>query len=138
MDPKNPVTLLIPLLGIALILASVWLTGGARRARLDRALVLRRLAEDLPGFAAGETAIAADAAAALVAESGGAGNALVFAAGDRVVVRRLERRDLRRVAAQGDLLTIETGDFAHGRFALALPGAAARWAARLRPEERAA
>lgn len=138
MDPKNPVTLLIPLIGIALILAAVWLTGGARRARLDRALVLKRLAEDLPGFAAGEIAITADEAAALVAEAGGAGQAVLFAAGDKVVVRKLDARDLRRVAVEGERLSIETGDFAHGRFDLALPGAAARWAARLKAAERAA
>jgi hypothetical protein len=138
MDPKNPATLLIPLIGITLILAAVWLTGGARRARLDRALVLRRLAEDLPGFAAGEIAIAEGASAALVAEAGGAGQAVLFAAGDKIVVRKLEGRDLRRVAVDGNRLTIDTGDFAHRRFALALPGAAARWAARLQATARPA
>ncbi len=137
MDPKNPVTLLIPLVGIALILAAVWLTGGARRARLDRALVLRRLAEDLPDFAAGEMVIDADGAGALIAEAGGTAHAVAFAAGDKVVVRRLERRDLRRVALAGDRLTIDTGDFTHGRVVLALPGEGARWAARLAPGERA-
>jgi hypothetical protein len=137
MDPNHPVTLLVPLLGIALILAAVWLTGGRRRVHLDRALVLRRLAEDLPGFVAGEMAIDADAAHALVAEAQGAAYAIVFAAGDSVVVRRLEPRDL-RVAVEGERLRLETGEFAHGRFTLAFPGEAARWAARLHPGERAA
>lgn len=136
MDPNHPVTLLVPLIGIALILGAVWLSGGARRVHLDRALVLRRLAEDLPGFVADEVAIDADAAHALVAEAQGASHAIVFAAGDRVAVRRLQR-DL-RVAVEGERLRIDTGEFAHGRFALALPGEAARWAARLHPGERAA
>lgn len=137
MDPTDPLSLLVPLLGIALILLAVWLTGGARRARLDRALVLARLGEDLPDFAAGEMAIAADGGSAIVADAGGA-LALVFAAGDKVVVRTLERGGARRVTVEGELLTLDTGDFTHGRFALRLPGEAARWAARLAPRERAA
>lgn len=138
MDPTNPVTLLIPLIGIALILLAVWLTGGARRARLDRALVLRRLEEDLPGFVAGEIVIDAAGAQALVAAVDGAAHAVLFAAGDKVVVRRLARGHLGHVAAERDRLTIDTGDFAHGRFTLSLPGEAARWAARLAGRERAA
>ena len=134
MDPKNPVSLLIPLLGIALILAAVWFTGGARRARHDRALVLRRLGEDLPGFEPGEIAIAADAGQALVRSADGAAHAVLFAAGDRVAVRRLERRGM-RVSAERDDLSIETGDFTHGRFVLSLPGEAARWARLLAPAE---
>jgi hypothetical protein len=133
LDPKNPITLLVPLIGIALILLAVWLTGGTRRARLDRALVVRRLAEDLPGFAATEIVIDADGANALAASADGQGFALVFTAGDKVAVRPLAAGDRRRVAVAGDGLMIDTGDFTHGRFALTLPGAAARWAARLAP-----
>jgi hypothetical protein len=133
LDPKNPITLLIPLIGIALILLAVWLTGGTRRARLDRTLVLRRLAEDLPGFAAAEIVIDADGANALAASAEGRGFAIVFAAGDKVVVRSLARRDWRRITVSGEGLVIDTGDFAHGRFVLALPGDAERWMARLAP-----
>ena len=131
MDTKNPITLLIPLIGIALILAAVWLTGGGRRARLDRDLVLRRLAEDLPGFAAGEVVIDAGAANAIAASADGRGFALIFAAGDKVVVRPLAAQDWRRITISGDGLAIETGDFTHGRFVLALPGEAERWMAKL-------
>ena len=137
MDPKNPITLLVPLVGIALILLAVWLTGGARRARLDRALVLARLAEDLPDFAASEMAIAADGTGALVASAAGA-LAVAFVAGDKVVVRALPRGALRRVDLAGERLLIETDEFTHGRFALTLPGEAARWAARLLPRGQAA
>jgi hypothetical protein len=103
LDPKNPITLLIPLIGIALILLAVWVAGGTRRARLGRALVLRRLADDLPGFAAGV----------------------------KVVVRPFAARDGRRITLSGDGLVIDTGDFTRGRFVLALPGEAERWLARL-------
>lgn len=136
MDPKNPVSLLIPLIGITLILAAVWLTGGNRRARLDRALVLRRLGEDLPGFEPGEIAIAADGGKALVRSADGAAHAVLFAAGDRIAVRRLEPRAF-SVSLERDDLSIDTGDFTHRRFVLSLPGAAARWARLLAPAERA-
>ena len=142
MNPMNPIVLMIPLGGIALILAAVWLTGGARRARLDRALVLRRLDEDLPDFAVAETSIDADAATALAMADDGT-LALIFVAGDKVVVRPLAPRDIQRVAQErsGDdvRLVIETGDFTHGRVALRLSAAeAARWQARLSPPARAA
>ena len=142
MNPANPITLLIPLGGIALILLAVWLAGGARRARLDLALVLRRLDEDLPDFAATEICIDADAATAIAAAGDGA-LALIFAAGDRVVVRPLAAREIRRVAQEsaGDAmrLVIDTGEFTHGRITLRLSAAeAARWQARLPPAARAA
>src|SRR5579864_7354246 len=100
MNPMSPIAMLIPLGGIALILLAVWLTGGAHRARLDRALVLRRLDEDLPGFAAAEVSIDADAATAIAATADGAALALIFAAGDKVAVRPLAPRDIRRLSAQ--------------------------------------
>ena len=142
MSLTNPITLLIPLGGIALILVAVWLTGGARRARLDRGLVLRRLDEDLPDFAVAETSIDADAATALAMADDGT-LALIFVAGDKVVVRPLVAHDVRRVAQErvGDdmRLIIETGEFTHGRVALRLSAAeAARWQARLTPPARAA
>jgi hypothetical protein len=138
MDATNPLAALVPLIGIALILLAVRLTGGARRVRLDRALVLRRLAEDLPDFAAGEMVIGDDAATALVGSADGTSCAVLFAAGDRVVVRLLGRGDVRRVGVEAGRLVIDTGDFTHGRFELALAGAAERWAARLAPRAGAA
>ena len=142
MSLGNPITFLIPLGGIALILWAVWLTDGARRARLDRALVLRRLDEDLPDFAATEICIDTDAATAIAMADDHA-LALIFAAGDRVVVRPLQAHDIRRVAQEraGDdmRLTIETHDFTHSRVALRLAAAeATRWQARLPAAARAA
>jgi hypothetical protein len=136
MNPTHPVAMLIPLGGIALILAAVWLTGGARRVRLDRALVLRRLDEDLPDFAAAAVSIDADAATAIAATADGAALALIFIAGDKVVVRPVAPRDVRRFSRlptlDGERLIIDTGDFTHGRFALRFSAAeAARWQARL-------
>jgi hypothetical protein len=142
MSLSHPITLLIPLGGIALILMAVWLTGGARRARLDRALVLRRLDEDLPDFAVAEMSIDADSAAAIAAADDGS-LALIFAAGGKAVVRPLAAHDIRRVAQEGSgedvRLVIETAEFTHGRLALRLSAAeAARWQARLPLAARAA
>ena len=143
MDPGNPLTMLVPLVGIALILLAVWLTGGARRARLDRALVLRRLDEDAPDFVAEDVVVDAGGGTALAAAADRGAVALVFAAGDRVAVRKLAPGDVRRLAQEsgpeGVRLVIDTGDFTHGRFDLLLPKAEAeRWAARLAPGTRAA
>jgi hypothetical protein len=131
MDPTNPLSLLVPLIGIALILGAVWLTG-APPVRLDRALVLERLREDLPDFIAGDVVIDGDQKTALAIGAEGM-PVIIFGAGDRVVVRALERGDLRQVQVLDDRLIIDTGAFTHARFALTLPGAAAGWAERLAP-----
>ena len=91
---------------------------------------LQRLGEDLPGFAASEIVIDVAGESALALGAGGA-VALLFVAGDRVVVRALARHDLVRASVEGERLVIDTQDFAHGRVVLSLPGAAARWATRL-------
>jgi hypothetical protein len=136
MDPTNPVTLLIPLIGIALVLGAVWLAGGTRPFRLDAATARRRLAEDAPGFTAAALALDEDSAGAIAAASEGPQLALLFVAGDKVGVRVLAAGDVRGVehqsAAAGERLLIEMSDFTLSRFALRLPaGAAALWAARL-------
>jgi hypothetical protein len=142
MDPSHPVTLLIPLIGIALILTAVWLTGGARRARLDGGLMVRRLAEDAPQFEPYEMALTADGAAGLATDAKETAFMLLFVAGDKVVTRQLGRGDVWRADATQGILTVDTGDFAHRRFAMNLGGEVAeRWAARLQrlmPEARAA
>ncbi|HEX7967781.1 MAG TPA: hypothetical protein VF502_06150 [Stellaceae bacterium] len=117
-------------------MVAVWLTGGARRTRLDHTLVLRRLREDLPGFDGAEVVIDAAGATAIVAMAGDATFALAFTAGDKVVVRPLAARDIRTLSLQpapsGMRLVIDTGDFTHGRFELSLPtDEAERWRARL-------
>jgi hypothetical protein len=142
MSLSHPITLLIPLGGIALILMAVWLTGGARRARLDRALALRRLDEDLPDFAVAEMSIDRDGVTALALADDRA-LALIFVAGGKAVVRPLAAQDIRRVAQEGSgdevRLVIETAEFTRGRVALRLSAAeAARWQARLPLAARAA
>ena len=140
MDPSRPITLLIPLIGIALILVAVWLSGGARRVRLDGELMRRRLAEDVPQFTPAE--MASDGATGIATDAKGLALILVFVAGDKIAVRRLGRGEVRRVETAQGVLAIDTGDFTHRRFALNLGAEAAeRWAerlARLMPEAQAA
>ncbi len=136
MDPNHPTTMLLPLAGILLILFAVWLTGGARRARLDPETVARRIAEDLPGVAIRDLSIGIDRAAGLATMAGGAVPIAAFAAGDKIVVRRLAAGDIahveRRPSDGNVLLVIDTGDFTRGRITLPLPAhEAAAWEARL-------
>lgn len=125
MDPTDPLSLAIPLGGIALVLLAVALTGGHRRLRLDAGLAARRLAEDLPGFDV--AALLVDRDGNTVLARGRDGFAVVFVAGARAAVRRLAR--LADIGIEGGRLTLATGDFTHPRFVLtAAPEAAADWA----------
>lgn len=127
--PLNPFLLVLPVAGIALILLVIWLTGGLKSARVDRAGALARLAEDLPDFAAGSLAIDTDGRLAVARAASGDELALVFAVGSRLATRKLRARDLRaahlRPGPGGTQLILQTGDFARSNFELRLPEAEA-------------
>lgn len=127
--PLNPFLLALPVAGIALILLVIWLTGGLKSARVDRAKALARLAEDLPDFEAGSLAVDADGRLALARATSGDELVLVFAVGNRLATRKLKPRDLRaahlRPDPDGTRLILQTGDFARPRFELRLPEAEA-------------
>jgi hypothetical protein len=132
----DPLAFALPVAGIGLILAVVWLTGGYRTVRLDEALVRRRLAEDQPGFEPAAIALDRGGAAALAAGADGRRFALAFAVGDRIATRLLGPADLGEVrvreATDGATLELDTGDFARRRFRLALAAdEAAAWRSRL-------
>jgi len=135
MNPNDPLSLLIPVVGIALVLGAVWLTRGAQRVRLDRPVMLRRLAEDAPDFIFAEFAGDLNGQGAIASERSGPALALLWIVGNQIVVRLLSagavRRVERRPASDGTTLAVETGDFTLGQFALRLPsGEAERWAER--------
>ncbi len=91
--PFNP---LLPVAGIALILALVWLTGGRRQARLaDLATARRLLAQPELGFSPAEIVLAEDGAAALAMDAAGR-LALVFPAGARLAARPLKPGEVTR------------------------------------------
>ncbi len=127
--PLNPFLLALPVAGIALILLVIWLTGGLKSARVDRAAALARLAEDLPDFHAGSLTVDTDGRLALARAAAGDELALVFAVGSRLATRKLKPRDLRAARTRpdpgGTRLILQTGDFARSRFELVLPDAEA-------------
>ena len=130
----SPVELALPVVGILAILALVWLTGGLQSASIaDTDAAKRRLAEDAPGLAVAEAVLAQDRRIALLAATGDAAFALVFAAGNKLATRVLKPAALRAVAAEGTALTLATDDFGRHRFRLELGDAAmaSAWAARL-------
>lgn len=115
---------IVPPAGVALIILAVWLAGGGGRRRLDLDTVRRRIAEDLPGTAIGDTVIASDGAAALATVPGGPGLVVAMVVGDKVAVRRLEGSDVEAVSRDGGRLVITTGDTGCRRIGVQLPGAA--------------
>ncbi len=132
--PINP---LLPLGGIALILALVWLTGGRRQARLgDAAAVRGLLAQPETGFHAAEIGLSHDGAGAIAADAAGH-LALVLPVGARLAARLLKPADI--VAQRLDnrdagmaRLELTTKGPAALRLALLLPEAEARvWQERL-------
>ncbi len=123
-NPADPVSFAVPLVGIALVLLAVILTGGRRRLQLDAGLAARRLAEDLPDFR--PQAMLVDQDGNTVLARGPDGFAVVFAAGARAAVRRIDGPTGLQV--EGGRLTLATGDFTHPRFVLtADPAVTADW-----------
>ena len=115
---------IVPPVGVALIILTVWLAGGGGRRLLDLETVRRRVAEDLPGTALGDTVISSDGAAALATVPDGSGLVAAVVVGDKVAVRRLEGGDVEAVSRDGGRLVITTSDTGCRRIGLALSGAA--------------
>lgn len=137
MNPNDPLSLAVPVIGIALTLVTIWATGGARPRRLDQSLAARRAAQDIIGFHPIDILVDRDGRCALLASSGDTVFVVAFMVGHRIATRKLAQSDLRRIA-HDDLadgagrLTIETPDFTHARFDLIAPAQAiSNWAGRL-------
>ncbi len=132
LDPR------LPLGGIALILALVWLTGGRRRARIADADAARAvLSQPELGFIPARISVAADGAAAIAADTAGR-LGLVFPVGAKLAARvllpaDLTERTLEPAAAAGPArLCLATKGPAALRLALILPLAEAQsWLERL-------
>ena len=97
-----------------------------------RAAVAERLARDVPGFRAGESALTDSAA--LIEDAAGGGVYLVVARGDGLVTRKLTPKLLSGIARDGAQLNLALADFtlAHAALALADADTAMRWEARLK------
>jgi hypothetical protein len=148
MDPQTMLLLApVPILGIALIVAVVWLLGGRRLVHFaDAAAARRAAAEGIHGFTGGEVLLACNGAGALVRAADGDAVVVLTPLGDRIVSRLIEAGGIDRIAHRrdGDVveLTIRTGDFTMRKIRLRLNAVdapmAERWLQPLRLADRPA
>jgi hypothetical protein len=120
--------------GIALMVGLAIMLFGTASAKIVSAPdVVRRLKEDIAGFRAGETALDADANAALIENARDGVLHLVVARGDGLVVRPLRNGIVKRVLRRGPMLSLRLGDFTLPRASLTLAdeAAAQAWEARI-------
>lgn len=115
----NALYLLSSILGIGFLVGLNLLLMGRTRARLDLAAASALLAAEHPGFRAGDAVMTAAADAALIEDREGA-LYLVMALGDRMVSRKLSRKEVVSLARSGRMLTLGFRDFTFPRARLAL------------------
>jgi hypothetical protein len=120
--------------GIALMVGLNVLLFGRGTGALDLRALESRLALDHPGFRAGESAVSADARAALMENRADGALYLARAGGDKFVTRRLSRGSLRALRRDGAGLDLRFADFTFPRAKLAFAdeSQASDWEARLK------
>jgi len=118
------------LTGIALMVGLNVLLFGRKARALDTGALAARLALDHPGFRAGDSVVAGDAALIENREDGAVW--LVRAGGDKFVTRKLER--VKRLSRAGNALDLRFADFTFpkARLSFADEATAQAWEARLR------
>lgn len=122
--------------GVALMVGLAAMLFGTAGAKIVSASdVVRRLKEEIAGFRAGETALDADAHAALVENARDGALHLVVARGDGLVVRPLRNGIVKRVLRSGSTLSFSLRDFTLPRVRLTLSdeASAQAWEARIAP-----
>jgi len=111
----------LPVGGIILILAVIYLTGGYKTARVGDMDAARLFADQVPDFAASDLLVAANGLAALARDGRTGAVAVAYAMGDKINVRTLGPGDVAAVSVDGvRSLTIRLNDFTHGTVTLAL------------------
>lgn len=132
----SPFLLLAPV-GVALLIAVIWLLGGRGSAALaDDAAALARLRRDFFDYEADDILVSADGkAAVLTSKTDGIG--VVFAMGDDFTTRLLGAGDVDKLARQGAQLTFHIHEYTGRTVTLtaANDDTAAAWAARLKKLE---
>ena len=120
--------------GIGLMVGLNVLLFGRGTGALDLRALESRLALDHPGFRAGESALSADAHAALMENRNDGALYLARAGGDKFVTRRLSRGALRKLSREGARLDLRFADFTftRARLAFATESEAGDWEARLK------
>ncbi len=115
--------LLISVGGITLMVGLCWALLGHKSAPLaDGAVLSESLAQDIPGFRAGQVAFSRDARSALIENARDGDVYLVVSRGDGLVTRRLAPDTL--VARDGDRLDLRLRDFTLRRTQLDIADAA--------------
>lgn len=115
----NAFYLLGSILGIAFLVGLNLLLMGRARAHLDLEAAKALLANEYPGFRAGDAVVAVTADAALIQDASGMPY-LVTAFGDKMVSRRLSRDGIASLAREDKGLTLQFRDPAFPRVGLAL------------------
>jgi len=132
--------LILPVGGVVLILAVVYLTGGLKTATLATAEAVRhRLGRDAPELVRADLLIDAGGRAALAYDTASRAGALLYVMGDRVNCERLAANIVKavKIAKSGDatILELRLRNFTRGRVRLRLGPAArdeaGRWRDRL-------
>ena len=120
------------LAGVAAICGLCVALFGRGVARLDATSAQARLAQDVAGFRAGRSALAADARSALVEDAQDGATYLVMVRGDGLVTRALGHGFVRAAAREGGALRFRFSDFTFpaARIDLGDEAAAREWAAR--------
>jgi hypothetical protein len=126
--------LLMSLAGIIMLVGLCALLFGIKRASVTSTPSIEQtLARDVPGFRAGESAIARDKVAALFENADDGAIYLAVGRGDGVVTRKLGHGFVRNVARNGNDLRLKLQDFSLplARITLEDESSARNWEARL-------
>lgn len=117
----SPIDYLLPVGGVILILAVIYLTGGYRTARVGDMDAKRLFSEQVPGFKPSELLVAGNSLAALARDGRTGALAVAYAMGDKINARALAPGDVVGYRVDGGRsLTLRLNDFTHGTVTLAL------------------
>ncbi|MGN6517637.1 MAG: hypothetical protein ACTHLR_17560 [Rhizomicrobium sp.] len=103
--------LIASLAGVAAMVGFCVLLFGREVAKLDTRSAAARLAQDVPGFRLGASAISADTRSAVLEDARDRAVYLVAARGDGFVTRRVSRGTVRTAARDGAALRLRFSDF---------------------------
>jgi hypothetical protein len=117
----SPIDYVLPVGGVILILAVIYLTGGYRTARVGDMEAKTLFAEQVPGFKPSELLLSGNGLAALARDGRTGALAVAYAMGDRINARALAPGDVVAYRVDGGRsLTLRLNDFTHGTVTIAL------------------
>ena len=125
--------LAISLAGVAGMVGLCALLFGRAVATLDTRSAAARLANDVPGFRLGNSALSADCRSAMLEDARNGAVYLVTARGDGFVTRGLGRSDMKEASRAGAVLALRFSDFTFPAVTIAFhdEGVARDWEMRM-------